>query len=147
MVYITAGFPAKIAYAIRLGASGDLTGTPNVAWKYEKGVAYVPSPILYGEHLYMLTDKGIMTALDAKTGKVVYEGGRVPVPSSFTASPVAYDGKILLTSGRRPPSSSRPAPHTRSSAPTRWLNRLRPRGHRRRQDFIAARRTCTPSAS
>jgi len=98
MVFITAGFPAKIAYAIRLGASGDLTGTPHVAWKYEKGVAYVPSPILYGEYLYLLTDKGIMTALEAKTGKVVYEGGRVPVPSSFTASPVAYDGKILLTS-------------------------------------------------
>ena len=98
MVYITAGFPAKIAYAIKLGATGDVTGTPNVAWKYEKGMAYVPSPILYDGYLYLLTDKGIMTALDAATGKLVYEGGRVPVPSSFTASPVAFDGKILLTS-------------------------------------------------
>jgi outer membrane protein assembly factor BamB len=39
-----------------------------------------------------------LTCLDAKTGKVVYEGGRIPVPASFTASPVAFDGKILLTS-------------------------------------------------
>ena len=35
---------------------------------------------------------------DAKTGEVKYDGGRVPVPTSFTSSAVAYDGKILLTS-------------------------------------------------
>ncbi|HEY8203021.1 MAG TPA: hypothetical protein VII47_16930, partial [Actinomycetota bacterium] len=38
------------------------------------------------------------TCLDAKTGAVKYEGGRVPVPATFMASPVAYDGKILLLS-------------------------------------------------
>ncbi len=45
-----------------------------------------------------MTDKGILTCLEAKTGAVKYEGGRVPVPATFTASPVAFDGKILLTS-------------------------------------------------
>ena len=98
MVYVTSGYPTKITYAIKLGGSGDLTNTANVAWKYEKGSAYVPSGILYGDHLYLITDRGIMTCLDAKTGKLVYEGGRVPVPATFTASPVAFDGKILLTS-------------------------------------------------
>jgi hypothetical protein len=39
-----------------------------------------------------------MTCLDAKTGAVKYEGGRVPVPATFMASPVAFDGKILLPS-------------------------------------------------
>jgi outer membrane protein assembly factor BamB len=98
MVYLVAGFPAKIAYAIRLGQSGDLTGTPNVPWKYEKGTAYVPSPILYGDYLYLTTDRGILTAIDAKTGEVKYEGGRIPIPATFTASPVAFEGKILMTS-------------------------------------------------
>ena len=98
MVYLVAGFPAKIALAIRLGGSGDLTGTPNVPWKYSKGTAYVPSPILYGDYLYLTTDRGILTCIDAKTGEVKYEGGRIPVPATFTASPVAFDGKILLTS-------------------------------------------------
>jgi outer membrane protein assembly factor BamB len=42
MVFLVAGFPAKIAMAIRLGQNGDLTGTPNVPWKYAKGTAYVP---------------------------------------------------------------------------------------------------------
>ena len=98
MVFLSAGFPAKIALAIRLGGSGDLTGTPNVPWKYEKGTAYVPSPIVYGDYLYLMTDRGILTCIDAKTGEVKYEGGRIPIPATFTASPVAFDGKILLTS-------------------------------------------------
>lgn len=96
MVFVSAGFPAKVAMAINLGGSGDLA--EEVAWKYEKGTAYVPSPILYGHYLYLTTDRGILTCLDAKTGQVKYEGGRVPIPATFTASPVAVDGKILLTS-------------------------------------------------
>ena len=98
MVYLVAGYPAKIAMAIKLGGSGDLTGTPNMPWKYAKGTAYVPSPILYGDYLYLTTDRGILTAIDAKTGEVKYEGGRIPIPATFTASPVAFEGKILMTS-------------------------------------------------
>jgi outer membrane protein assembly factor BamB len=96
LVFISAGFPAKIAMAIALGRSGDLADS--VVWKYEKGTAYVPSPILYGDYLYLTTDRGIITCLDARTGEVKYEGGRVPVPATFTASPIAFEGKILMTS-------------------------------------------------
>jgi outer membrane protein assembly factor BamB len=96
MVFISAGFPAKIAMAIKLGSSGDMADA--VVWKYAKGTAYVPSPILLGDYLYLTTDRGILTCLDTKTGEVKYEGGRVPIPATFTASPVAFDGKILLTS-------------------------------------------------
>jgi outer membrane protein assembly factor BamB len=98
MVYLASGFPTKITMAIRLGASGDLTGTPNVPWTYSKGTAYVPSPILYGDYLYLTTDRGILTCIDAKTGEVKYEGGRIPIPATFTASPVAFEGKLLMTS-------------------------------------------------
>jgi outer membrane protein assembly factor BamB len=58
----------------------------------------VPSPILYGDYVYLLTDKGLVTCLDAKTGEVKYEGGRPPVGTNVMASPVAYDGKLLLVS-------------------------------------------------
>jgi outer membrane protein assembly factor BamB len=98
MVFVVAGFPAKIALAIKLGGNGDLTGTPNVPWTYAKGTAYVPSPILYGDYLYLTTDRGMLTCIDAKTGEVKYEGGRIPIPATFTASPVAFEGKILMTS-------------------------------------------------
>ncbi|HZH91176.1 MAG TPA: PQQ-binding-like beta-propeller repeat protein [Pyrinomonadaceae bacterium] len=98
LVVITSGYPAKIALAIRAGGSGDITGTPQLVWKYNKGTAYVPSPILYGDYLYLMTGNGSITGLEAKTGKVLYEAARVPKPATFTASPVAFADKILLTS-------------------------------------------------
>ena len=98
LVFLSAGSQAKRAMAVKLGGNGDLTNTPFIVWEYAKGTAYVPSPILYEDYLYLMTDRGILTCLDAKTGQVKYEGGRVPVPATFTASPVAFNGMILLTS-------------------------------------------------
>jgi outer membrane protein assembly factor BamB len=98
MVYVTAGYPKKIVNAIKLGGSADITGTSQIAWTYDRGTAYVPSPILYGDYLYLTTDKGLITCLDAKTGEVKYQGGRPPAPSTFTASLVAYDDMLLQVS-------------------------------------------------
>lgn len=98
VVVLSAGYPAKVAMAIRTGGSGDVTGTPRVLWRYEKGTAYVPSPILYGDLVYLVTDRGLVTALDVKTGAVKYEGGRPPIPATFMASPVVIDGRIVLMS-------------------------------------------------
>jgi len=99
LVVISSGFPSKVIKAIRLGGSGNVDGTDRIVWTYNKGTAYVPSPILYGDYIYLMTDAGIMTCLEADTGKVIYEGGRVPVPATFYgASPVAFEDKILLTS-------------------------------------------------
>jgi outer membrane protein assembly factor BamB len=98
LVFFTAGSQAKRAMAIRLGGEGDVTETSSVVWRYRKGTAYVPSPILFGPYLYLMTDTGIMTCLDALTGSLVYEGGRPPVPATFTASLVAYGDRLLATS-------------------------------------------------
>ena len=95
LAFATAGSQRKVALAIRVGPGHD---EDRIAWRYDKGTAYVPSPILYGDYLYLMNDRGMVTCLDARTGAVVYEGGRVPVPATFTASPVAFGGKILLTS-------------------------------------------------
>ncbi|MEO7650806.1 MAG: PQQ-binding-like beta-propeller repeat protein [Bryobacteraceae bacterium] len=91
MAIFSSGYPDKKAIAVKLS-------TREVVWRYAKGTAYVASPILYGDFVYLMTDKGLLTCLDAKAGTVKYEGARVPVPASFTASPVAMDGKLLLTS-------------------------------------------------
>ncbi|MBL8172880.1 MAG: PQQ-binding-like beta-propeller repeat protein [Acidobacteria bacterium] len=98
MVFMAAGYPNKRALGIKYGGAGNITGTQNLVWSYDKGTAYVASPILYGEYLYLISDKGILTCIEAKTGKITYEGGRVPIPASFSASPVAFDGKLFLTS-------------------------------------------------
>jgi outer membrane protein assembly factor BamB len=95
---LSAGSQAKRALAVRVGGAGDITDSPNILWKYQKGTAYVPSPILYGDYVYLMTDAGLLTCIDVKTGEVKYEGGRPPVPAKFMASPVAFDGKILMTS-------------------------------------------------
>ncbi len=97
LVFATAGSQAKVVLAIRPGADGEVDGS-RVAWRHNKGTAYVASPILYGDHLYLLSDAGIVTCLDARTGRLIYEGGRVPVPATFRASPVAFGDRILLTS-------------------------------------------------
>jgi outer membrane protein assembly factor BamB len=98
VVVLTSGYPSKVALAIRPGGTGDVTGTPRVLWRYEKGTAYVPSPILYRDLVYLVTDRGLVTALDVRTGAVKYEGGRPPIPATFMASPVVIDGRIVLMS-------------------------------------------------
>jgi outer membrane protein assembly factor BamB len=98
LVFLSAGSQAKRALAIKLGGSGDLTNSPSIVWRYRKGTAYVPSPILVGPYLYLMTDTGIVTCLDAVSGAMVYEGGRPPVPATFTASLVAYGDRLLATS-------------------------------------------------
>jgi outer membrane protein assembly factor BamB len=91
LVFLSAGSSSKNAMAVR-------PGTGEVVWSYNKGAAYVPSPIAVGDYFYMVNDAGLMTCLDAVTGERKYEGGRVPVPATFTASPIAFDDKIILTS-------------------------------------------------
>ncbi|MBI3405189.1 MAG: PQQ-binding-like beta-propeller repeat protein [Acidobacteria bacterium] len=98
MVYVTTGSWAKRIFAIKLDGKLGPDGAPEIAWKYDRGTAYVASPVLYGDYLYLTTDKGILTCLDAKTGEVKYTGGRVPVPASFTSPLTAYDGKIFQLS-------------------------------------------------
>jgi len=92
IVVVSAGYPDKYAWAFRAGGDGTKL------WEYSKGTAYVPSPIFYGDYVYLVTDKGLITCLDAETGSVGYEGKRPGQGAQFAGSPVAYDGKILLTS-------------------------------------------------
>jgi outer membrane protein assembly factor BamB len=98
MVFVYAGSHEKRGYAIRLGGSGDIAKSDKVMWRLNKGTAYVASGLMYEGNVYVLTDGGLLSCLDAKTGELKYEGGRVPTPTTFFASPVAFDGKVLLTS-------------------------------------------------
>jgi outer membrane protein assembly factor BamB len=98
LVVLTAGSQAKRAIAVRPGSDGNIAGTDAVAWRYDKGTAYVPSPLLLGDYVYLMSDAGLITCLEAKTGTLVYEGGRPPIGARFTASLVAFGDRILQTS-------------------------------------------------
>jgi outer membrane protein assembly factor BamB len=97
VVILSSGHPGKLAMAVQAGGSGDVSDS-RVLWRYAKGTAYVPSPVVVDGLVYLMTDKGLLTCLDVKTGAVQYEGGRPPVPATFMASPVVVDGRILMMS-------------------------------------------------
>ncbi len=102
LVYITGGYPpGRAMYAFRPGAVGDISLKAGeetngfLAWRTASGSPYTPTPVVYGEHLYTVADNGVVAAYDAKTGQRIYQER---LPSSFSASPVAADGKIYASS-------------------------------------------------
>jgi outer membrane protein assembly factor BamB len=97
MVYCMSGFQGNALLAIRLGGSGDLTGTDAVAWTYKKSTPYVPSPLLYEGKLYFCANNNaILTCLDAKTGQVLVDAERIEGLQGVYASPLGAGGKVYL---------------------------------------------------
>ena len=97
MVFCSSG-RAGPTLAIRPGGRGDVTRS-HVAWTSPRGSPFVPSPILYGEYLYMVNDmQSIVTSFEATSGKVMWQN-RLGVArrEGFSASPVAFDGKVFFT--------------------------------------------------
>jgi len=82
--------------AIKPEGRGDLTEKA-VLWKYRRGIPYVASPLVHNGVLWMVKDGGIVTRLEASTGRMISEE-RLPGPGSYYASPVAGDGKVYFAS-------------------------------------------------
>jgi outer membrane protein assembly factor BamB len=92
LVFIATGFQEPTMIAVRPDGSGDVTRT-HVAWTLRRGAPHTPSPLLVGEELYVVSDLGIASCLDAKTGAVRWQqrlGG------NYSASPVFADGRIYF---------------------------------------------------
>jgi outer membrane protein assembly factor BamB len=105
LIFVTSGYPpVQPIYAIRPGGNGDLTlkdgkdSSEFIAWSKQRGGPYMPTPIVYGELLYTCSNQGVLTAYNAKTGDRVYQERLGGTGGAFTASPVASDGKIYLSS-------------------------------------------------
>ena len=96
--------PNQPIYAIRGGATGDISLKPNettnqhVAWSMQRGGTYMPSPLIYGEYLYTCANQGVMACYNPKTGERLYQQRIGDKGGSYSASPVAADGKIYLSS-------------------------------------------------
>jgi outer membrane protein assembly factor BamB len=108
LLYVTSGYVADFTrplYAIRPGAKGDITlesgttSSKDIAWCQRLAGPYHPTPIVYGEYLYVLYDRGLFSCFEAKTGKPVYEKKKLDASATaFTASPWAADGKVFCLS-------------------------------------------------
>jgi outer membrane protein assembly factor BamB len=94
LVFIATGFQEPSLMAVRVDGRGDVTRT-HVAWTSTRGAPYTPSPLLVGEQLYYLSDTGVLSCVDARTGAQIYQqrlGG------NYSASPVFADGRIYVVS-------------------------------------------------
>jgi outer membrane protein assembly factor BamB len=88
---------SPMGIAIRLGGSGDLTGTDAVLWNFTRGTPYVASPLLYGGNLYFFQHiNAILTCLDAATGKPRYVQERLEGITSVYASPIGVNDRIYV---------------------------------------------------
>jgi len=103
LLYVDGGRGALLV-AIRPGGAGDIslregeTSNQYVAWSQARAGTYLPSPVAYEGGIYMLTETGILTRFDAKTGKQSYKTRIDPAATAFTTSPWAYNGKLFCLS-------------------------------------------------
>ncbi|MEY3457581.1 MAG: hypothetical protein RL215_738 [Planctomycetota bacterium] len=104
LLYISSGYvldSQRPIYAIRPGASGDITPAENaassefIAWSLPKAGPYNPSTLVSGQRLFVLYDRGFIAGFDAKSGQELFAQQRLPNGRAFTASPWAAGGKIF----------------------------------------------------
>jgi outer membrane protein assembly factor BamB len=102
LLYVNGG-RGKPLFAIRPGAAGDLTPGDDgkvsefVAWSQPHGGTYLPTEVAYDGALYSLSETGILSRFDAKTGKPTYRT-RIDAGGAFTSSPWAYNGNVFCLS-------------------------------------------------
>ncbi len=92
LVFYTTGWSTGHLYAIRPEGSGDITAT-NVVWRFARGVPLKPSILLVGDLIYMINDVGVASAVEAKTGELVWQSR---VGGTFSASPILSSGRIFM---------------------------------------------------
>lgn len=98
LVFVGSGFQGSYLGAFRLTGTGDIEGTKSVEWSIGKDTPDIASPLLSNGRLYFHKGKsGVLTCLDAKTGKPHYTASRIPAVQSTYASPVAVGGHVYLT--------------------------------------------------
>jgi outer membrane protein assembly factor BamB len=93
MVFVSSSFDSATMFAIRVDGTGDVTDT-HVAWKLNRGAPHSASPLLVGDELYLVSDGGLASCLDAKTGKAHWKEQRLP--GGYSSSPLFANGNIYF---------------------------------------------------
>jgi outer membrane protein assembly factor BamB len=94
LVYIATGFQEPSLLAVRVDGNDDVTKT-HIAWSARRGAPYTPSPLVVGSELYFVSDIGVASCVDARTGMVHWQ---VRLGGNYSASPVFADGRIYFQS-------------------------------------------------
>jgi outer membrane protein assembly factor BamB len=94
LIYMCTGWGQPSLLAIRPTGRGDVTAT-HIAWQSNRGIPHTPSLLLVGDELYFVSDRGVASCVDAKTGQVHWQER---VGGNHSASPLFADGKIYFQS-------------------------------------------------
>jgi outer membrane protein assembly factor BamB len=94
MIFFPTGFATGQLFAVRTGGKGLITDS-HIAWKMKRGVSNKPSILLIDELIYMISDAGIISCVEAKTGELVWQNR---IGGEYSASPVYADGKVWFFS-------------------------------------------------
>jgi len=94
VVYIATGFQEPSLLAVRADGTGDVTRT-HVLWTMRRGAPLTPSPLIVGDELYVVSDIGIASCVDRKTGRMYWQQR---LNGDFSASPILADGRIYFLS-------------------------------------------------
>jgi outer membrane protein assembly factor BamB len=94
LVFICTGFQQPSLIAVRLDGRGDVTKS-HIKWTLKRGVSLTPSPLLVGGELYMVSDNGIASCIDANTGAPYWQ---VRLGGNYSASPIYADGRVYFLS-------------------------------------------------
>ncbi|HEX6728441.1 MAG TPA: PQQ-binding-like beta-propeller repeat protein, partial [Pyrinomonadaceae bacterium] len=103
LLYINGG-RGRPLFAVRPGAKGnislekDKSSNEYVVWSQERSGTYLPSSLAYDGAIYTLSETGILTRFEARTGKQTYKTRIDPKATAFTTSPWAYNGKLFCLS-------------------------------------------------
>jgi hypothetical protein len=92
MAFINTGFETPQLWAVRLNGRGDITDS-HIAWKYEKDVPTLPSPILVDGLIYMISDNGTLSCLESGTGNLIW---RERIGGKYMASPIYANGRLYF---------------------------------------------------
>lgn len=83
--------------AVRPGGHGDITAT-HIDWSFDRGLPYVPSPLVYEGRVYLVKNGGIATCLDAAAGTVFFQEERLGAIGDYYSSPVGAGGYVMMIS-------------------------------------------------
>ena len=105
LFFLSGGNPrGRDFYAVKAPVSGDIsipadaTSSAQIAWRKTRGSPYTPTPLVYGDFLYVCNDNGVLTVYNARSGAQIYQHRIGTTNSTFSASPIVSAGRLYLSS-------------------------------------------------
>jgi outer membrane protein assembly factor BamB len=112
LLFLTGGYPELHILAVRPNGQGNVTDS-HVAWRTTEGAAYVPSPIVVGQHLLLVSDNGIASCFETGSGRRLW---KQRLRTHYSASPIAAGGLVYFVADDGTTTVVKPGPKFESVA-------------------------------